>query len=172
MDKILYNDSYYVYFNGDIQNAITGKIYSKNKTNGRGYHNFYCSKQKKNLYIHRVVALCFISNPNNYKEVNHIDGNKSNNSASNLEWCNRSINNKHAYKTGLRALSKEAHSKLIEFALKKTKKKVIDTKTGDIYESIKEAAIKNNIQFNTLAAMLSGQNSNRTTLIYLKDYQP
>jgi len=172
MDKILYNDRYYVYFNGDIQNAITGKIYSKNKTNGKGYHNFYCSKQKKNFYIHRVVALCFIPNPNNYKEINHIDGNKSNNSASNLEWCNRSFNNKHAYKTGLRALSKEAHSKLIELATMKNKKQVIDTKTKIIYKSLREAAIINNIRYGTLSAMITGQNSNKTTLIYLKDYQP
>lgn len=174
MERILYNDRYFVYENGDIENVSTGKKYSKNKTNGKGYHNFYCSKQKKNIYIHRAVAECFVINhrPTIYKEVNHIDGNKSNNHYSNLEWCNRSINNIHAYKTGLRSLSKEAHIKLIELALQKTKKKIINTETGDIYESIKEASRKNNIQFTTLAAMLRGQNSNRTTLIYLKDYKP
>lgn len=42
--------------------------------------------------IHQLVALAFIPNPNNYKEINHIDENPLNNSASNLEWCTRSYN--------------------------------------------------------------------------------
>lgn len=42
--------------------------------------------------IHRLVAMAFISNPKGYKEVNHIDENKRNNMASNLEWCSRSYN--------------------------------------------------------------------------------
>lgn len=43
-------------------------------------------------YIHRIVAETFIPNPSNLEEVNHIDGNKSNNAVSNLEWCNRLYN--------------------------------------------------------------------------------
>lgn len=42
-----------------------------------------------------MVALLFISNPNKSKEVNHIDGNKDNNSAKNLEWCCRKYNEHH-----------------------------------------------------------------------------
>lgn len=57
-------------------------------------------------YIHRLVAteFCENHNPNKYKEVNHIDGNKENNNSSNLEWCDRAYNNKHAYVKGLHTL--------------------------------------------------------------------
>jgi len=45
--------------------------------------------------IHRLVALAFIDNPNNYEFVNHIDKNKNNNNISNLEWCSSRENNTH-----------------------------------------------------------------------------
>lgn len=57
----------------------------------------------KDKYVHRLVAYYFVENPNKYKEVNHIDGNKENNCADNLEWCTRSQNNKHAFEIGLRS---------------------------------------------------------------------
>lgn len=52
--------------------------------------------------IHRLVAKAFIPNPYNLPCVNHIDGNKSNNAAENLEWCGYSHNMKHAYDSGLK----------------------------------------------------------------------
>ena len=52
-------------------------------------------------YVHRLVAQAYVPNPNNYTEVNHIDGNKQNNHYSNLEWCSRKQNMQHAWDTGL-----------------------------------------------------------------------
>jgi hypothetical protein len=55
-----------------------------------------------NLSVHRLVANVFIDNPNNYAEVNHIDGDPSNNHIDNIEWCSKEQNVKHAYATGLK----------------------------------------------------------------------
>lgn len=51
--------------------------------------------------LHRVVALTFIQNPFNLPEVNHIDGEKGNNSVQNLEWVTSSQNKRHACALGL-----------------------------------------------------------------------
>lgn len=66
----------------------------------------YKNKKRKTYKVHRLVAENFIENPNEYKEVNHINGNKKNNTVNNLEWCTRKQNMIHAGETGL--LSKES----------------------------------------------------------------
>lgn len=48
------------------------------------------------LYVHRLVAEAFLDNPDNLREVNHKDENKSNNTLANLEWCSHSYNMKYA----------------------------------------------------------------------------
>lgn len=55
----------------------------------------------KHELVHRLVAMKFIPNPNNLPEVNHKDGNKLNNNASNLEWISRLDNMRHAWASGL-----------------------------------------------------------------------
>lgn len=76
--------------------SIPGKILSWND-NGRGYQTCMLTidgKQKR-AYIHRLVAKAFIPNPDNKREVNHIDGNKNNNCVENLEWVTRIENAIH-----------------------------------------------------------------------------
>ena len=51
-------------------------------------------------FVHKLVAESFIANPNNYSIVNHIDGNKLNNYASNLEWCTQQHNVQEGFKLG------------------------------------------------------------------------
>ena len=62
------------------------------------YTNGYCfvvlckHRIKKTFSVHRLVAQSFCPNPNNFTEVNHKDEDKNNNTAVNLEWCNRKYN--------------------------------------------------------------------------------
>lgn len=72
--------------------------------NGRGYKYVFFSGKgfRDRQYIHRIVAFHFLKET--YKkgmEVNHIDGDKSNNSVANLEWLTPLENKKHAIRTGL-----------------------------------------------------------------------
>lgn len=65
-----------------------------------GYMFVVLSKngKTKGYRVHRLVAEAFISNPNNYKCVNHKDENKQNNCVDNLEWCNHTYNNNYGTK--------------------------------------------------------------------------
>ena len=68
-----------------------------NHTDKNGYMYVVLSKQneQKKFYNHRLVAMCFIPNPDNRQEVDHIDLNKFNNNVLNLRWSSRSENNKN-----------------------------------------------------------------------------
>ncbi|RFZ78320.1 endonuclease [Lacrimispora amygdalina] len=66
----------------------------KPTVNNRGYFSIrLCKNGKyKAQFIHRLVAIAFIDNPNNLPEVNHKDEDKKNNRVENLEWCTRKYN--------------------------------------------------------------------------------
>lgn len=72
-----------------------------NKNNGYIYVMLCKNGKQKNIRLHRLVAEAFIPNSENLLQINHIDGNKQNNKVNNLEWCNQSQNEIHAYKLGL-----------------------------------------------------------------------
>lgn len=66
----------------------------------RGYEIVALRKGKshKTFTVHRLVANSFLPNEDNFEQVNHIDGNKTNNDVSNLEWCTRQQNIDHYLK--------------------------------------------------------------------------
>ena len=81
------------------------------------------------LLVHRLVAETWIDNPHHYKEVNHINGDKDDNSVENLEWVTHGQNLRHAYRTGLL----KPHG-----GLKPTPVRIVET--GEVFESIRECA--------------------------------
>lgn len=92
---------------GNVKNSITGKIISQRKSNGYKRVNLRKGNVKYEkphvANVHRLVAAAFVYNdsPDTKTYVNHIDGNKENNEATNLEWCTARENTLHAIRTGL-----------------------------------------------------------------------
>jgi hypothetical protein len=76
---------------------------TKGSYNNEGYLriNIRVNGKQKSATVHRLVALAFIPNPLKLPEVNHLDGDKSNNNHWNLEWSSHRGNIIHAYTTGL-----------------------------------------------------------------------
>lgn len=127
------------------QRIVKERIMRLGKT-PKGYIQTSLAKKQVNtkFYSHRLVALHFITNPENKPEVNHKDGNKSNNEICNLEWCTRSENSKHAFDTGLKENAKGHLSKISKLS----KKDREDIQTSDL--SRKELRIKYNVSITTI----------------------
>jgi len=70
------------------------------RLNKKGYPKVALTKGTvfKQPFIHRLVCIAFVPNPENKPQVNHIDGNKLNNHVSNLEWVTNLENTRHSYK--------------------------------------------------------------------------
>jgi hypothetical protein len=81
------------------------------KKTGRVYFNLTFEEKTKSVLVNRVLALAFLPNPNNWPQVNHINGIKGDNwvedrtrtPVCNLEWSTKSANEKHAFATGLKS---------------------------------------------------------------------
>lgn len=95
----------------------------------------YKNNKGKNFYVHRLVAEAFVSNPESKQTVNHINGDKHDNRAENLEWNTYRENNIHAYKTGL---NDEKHRRNCKGSMA-VRQLDVDGKLIAVYPSIREA---------------------------------
>lgn len=103
-------------FNGEYEVSNLGRVRSMKQYGGQigrimpqtkqhhGYHAvmFWMNNKAYCRKVHRLVAEAFILNPDNLKEVNHIDGNHDNNQVSNLEWITHQANVQHSFDTGIK----------------------------------------------------------------------
>lgn len=141
---------------GRIRNFLSKKILKQSLDN-RGYLRVSLSTGSRGIpkigYPHRLVAEYFIENPLNKPQVNHIDGDKTNNIASNLEWVSPKENTIHAVETGLfksKEISKKANLASLEVNSKIVRCKNISSGEEIIFPSISEASRQMSIPYSTL----------------------
>lgn len=152
MDKELWKDI--PNYEGLYQVSNLGNVKSLKKELKKRQHRngylcvvLYKNKKAKEILIHRLVAMTFLNNKNNYECINHINGIKTDNRADNLEWCTYSHNTKEAYRNGLlkanyevlRNNSKKLSTRVLQ--LDKNTKEVIKE-----WDSMKQAETTLNIK--------------------------
>ena len=112
--KIKGYEDYYITKSGKIFSTLTNKELKFDKS-CHGYCKVKLMDRRLgrfiNLQVHRIVANQFIPNPYNLPEVNHKDGNKSNNSIYNLEWCTASYNNNYNNGQKRRAITRKLNKR-------------------------------------------------------------
>ena len=127
-------------YEGSYQVSNLGRVRSYARTKERilklkecfGYLRIglYKDGKQKLFFVHRLVAICFLENPNNYPFINHKDENPSNNRVDNLEWCTAEYNNN--YGTRIDRFSKSNRKPIVQYS-----------KNGSVikrYDSLKSAA--------------------------------
>ena len=131
---------------GQIRSLLRGEPYVlKTQIDNKGYQRVRVTinRNKMQFKVHREVAKAFIPNPDNLPQVNHIDGNKENCNANNLEWVTNKENCHHAIRNGLWNTAYEGAKRENE----KRKKSIIGFYCGENecysrwFASIREAEI-------------------------------
>ncbi|ATZ80401.1 HNH Endonuclease [Bodo saltans virus] len=147
---------------GNVRNDNTDKIFAKNKKNGYLYTYLSGVDGDTSNRIHILVAQAFVKNDNpaTKTQVNHMDGNKTNNRADNLEWVSQSDNMKHAVKEGLlKTQARKIHQYDKEGKLIKT------------YDSIAQASEATGVDDGSICKVCKGTNMNKTAGGFIWKYE-
>ena len=150
---------YWVNRKGEVLCKRGKKLKLGISTKGYPQITFETKQVHKCIRIHRLVAQYFIynDNPELKNQVNHIDGDKTNNNVNNLEWCTNQENHNHKMKNGFNVSLKEEKSG----RSKLTEKQAIDIYTyKDSYKNLME---KYNVSKSTISSIRGGRNWNYIT---------
>lgn len=149
MEKFLkeYDNKYSVTSNGYVYSFKGRKKELIGKVSSSGYRTILISHNNKpnHLLVHRLVAICFIDNPDNKRTVNHKDGNKLNNNVYNLEWMTDSENVIHARDSGMYSNCKITMEIAVKIRADKDKYGLIAEKYGISKSQV--SSIKQNLRW-------------------------
>jgi hypothetical protein len=152
---VIKDTNYEIHSDGTLVNLKNGFIKKWSKdTNGYMRTMIWTEGNSTTISQHRILAEHFIDNNESKPQVNHKNGIKHDNRLDNLEWVTQSENAIHSFSIGLQKPSRP-HMK-----------KVIDIKTGIIYESLTDASLYVKINRSYLSRMLMGHKNNYTNLKY------
>ena len=115
---------------GVVRNIKTGKVI-KGIDNGFGYLQVFIKHSDGEFYhkrVHRLVAEAFIKNPENKKDIDHINNDRSDNKLENIRWATRSENIQHAMNQNRMAVSNGAYKGIGHPQSKLTDKDVLEIK--------------------------------------------
>lgn len=140
--------------NGVGYRTIKGRV-MKPRENNKGYLIIgFSHGKRKTCTVHRLVAQAFIPNPNNYSDVNHIDENKHNNNVENLEWISHKDNMNYGNRSIKASLKLSSTRQLAENG---RATKIINLDTMEVFDTIKEAAIKYSVDYNAISRCCRGK---------------
>jgi len=160
---------------GNVKNNKTNlKLKIDHNKDGYCQVKLYNPKPKTKT-IHRLVALHFIENPENKREVNHKDGNKLNNCVNNLEWVTKKENKAHADTTGLWVLS-ENHKQALQKGLREKRGKIVykyDLQMNliETYSCTREAALLNNTKQTNIINYYNNKKKYKTIKKFIYGYK-
>lgn len=149
---------YFIYDDGVVFHYIPQYEISKRVKdyNVKGYRRISLTSEtgkRYGIYVHRLVAMFFIYNPEEKPEVNHKNRNKSDNRVENLEWVTKSENELHKRKTGS-IVSEETKEKIRKSHLGKRNykaKRVMCIETGEIFDTATEASLSLHMSRNVVS---------------------
>lgn len=136
-DIPMYAGIYEVSNLGRVRSKVTGLI-TTGHPNHKGYLRayIYLNGMVKKEFVHRLVAMAFLPNPNHYPQVNHVDYNRTNNRVDNLEWCTGEQNVRHSID--------HLNGKAVYC-------------DGKIFRSVRECCRQYNVPDTTMRSWLNGQ---------------
>lgn len=135
--RLTCNSNYLVSDFGRIRRDGSDRDHSVRDSKGYLVVDLYDDGKRSTKRLHRLVAEEFVPNPDSKLEVNHIDGNKYNNAASNLEWVTKKENCRHAWDNGLVKPSRGMLGKSNSNAGRKGRPFMI-VETGEVFETLEK----------------------------------
>ena len=140
-EKVSNNSNYLVSNTGRVRRVGSDKDHSVRDSKGYLVTDLYQDGKRSTARVHRLVAEEFVPNPDGKPEINHKDGNKRNNNASNLEWVTKKENSRHAWDNGLAKPSYGMLGKKNPHSGRKGKQFRI-VETGETFGTLKECEEK------------------------------